>query len=319
MPSFNTPAVSVIIPVRNSGRYFRECLDSVTRQTLQDIEIIIIDDASTDGSDTVAEAYAAQDPRITVIHHTESTGAGPARNDGMAIAKGEYIAFMDSDDLYPAADVLEKLYRTAVEKKANICGGSLYKIDADGNILDMKVPDQYFEKEGWVNYRDYQYDGGFYRFLYRKNFLKENNIIFPVYKRFQDSVFFVKAMDKANLFYALPSYTYSYRKKHKTILWTYQKIKDHLTGVREILTFSSQKEYCRLHYLMSKNILETVRYKINFSLKPLFLFEVIKLITLINRNLLDSENIKNKVQITTLKILYNFILKNKYQSKKHNQ
>ena len=113
MPSFTAPAVSVIIPVRNSGRYFRECLDSVIRQTLHNIEIIIIDDASTDGSDAVAEAYAAQDSRITVIHHNESTGAGPARNDGIALAKGEYIAFMDSDDLYPTADVLEKLYRTS--------------------------------------------------------------------------------------------------------------------------------------------------------------------------------------------------------------
>lgn len=305
MPSFNTPAVSVIIPVRNSGRYFRECLDSVTRQTLQDIEIIIIDDASTDGSDTVAEAYAAQDPRITVIHHTESTGAGPARNDGMAIAKGEYIAFMDSDDLYPTADVLEKLYCTAVDKKANICGGSLYKIDADGNILDRKVPDQYFEKEGWINYRDYQYDGGFYRFLYRKTFLKDNNIIFPAYKRFQDPVFFVKAMDKANLFYALTSYTYSYRIKHKSILWNYEKIKDHLAGIQELLLFSSQKNYCHLHYLMSKNILETVRYKMNFSVKTLVFFEVLKLISIINRHLLSSENHKNQVQVTSIKIIYN--------------
>ena len=132
-----------------------------------------------------------------------------------------------------------------------------------------------------------------------------------MYKRFQDPVFFVKAMDKANLFYSLTSYSYSYRIKHKSILWNYEKIKDHLAGIRELLLFSSQKNLCHLHYLMSKNLLETVRYKINFSLKPLFFFEVIKLITLMNRNLLTSENPKNKVKITSAKIVYNLFLINR--------
>lgn len=304
MPSFSTPAVSVIIPVRNSGRYFRECLDSVTEQTLQDIEIIIIDDASTDGSNAVAEAYAAQDSRITVIHHNESTGAGPARNDGMAIAKGEYIAFMDSDDLYPTADVLEKLYRTAVEKEADICGGSLYKIDADGNILDMKVPDQYFEKEGWVKYRDYQYDGGFYRFLYRKNFLKENNITFPAYKRFQDPVFFVKAMVTAEQFYVVLLYVYAYRKGHKKIIWTYEKTRDYLSGLKEIILLSRDSQLKYLHYLMAKNLLDTIHYRMNLTVKFKLLKYIFILIKHIDWASLKRENKKHKVNISIYKILY---------------
>ena len=135
-----TPAVSVIIPVWNSGKYFRECLDSVVGQTLRNIEILIVDDASTDGSGAVADEYAARDDRITVLHQKKSTGAGPARNVAIAMAKGEYIAFMDSDDLYPSADVLEILYYKATEQNANICGGSLYKIDEEGYILDKNVP-----------------------------------------------------------------------------------------------------------------------------------------------------------------------------------
>lgn len=307
MPSFNAPAVSVIIPVRNSGRYFRECLDSVTRQTLQDIEIIIINDASTDGSDAVAEAYAAQDHRITLIHHNESTGAGPARNDGIAIAKGEYIAFMDSDDLYPAADVLEKLYCTAVEKKANICGGSLYKIDADGNILDMKVPDQYFEKEGWVKYRDYQYDGGFYRFLYRKTFLKENNIIFPLYSSFEDPVFFVKAMIATEQFYALTLYTYIYRKEHKNIVWTYKKIKEHLEGLQKVILISYRYNLEHLHYIMAKNLLETLNHRASFTLKIFLFLKILNIISLINMNILKKENKKNITKVTSKKLLLSAI------------
>lgn len=307
MPSFNAPAVSVIIPVRNSGRYFRECLDSVTRQTLQDIEIIIINDASTDGSDTVAEAYAAQDHRITVIHHTESTGAGPARNDGMAIARGEYIAFMDSDDLYPSANVLEILYNKAIEQHATICGGSLYKIDADGNIIDMRTPDQYFENEGWIQYRDYQYDGGFYRFLYRKSFLKENNINFPAYKRFQDPVFFVKAMVAAKQFYVLLLHTYAYRKEHKHIFWTYKNIKDHLLGVQDIISISKFHNFKRLHYLMVKNLFDTITHKASFFIKISLLFCISKMIRSIDWNIIKEESTKHNVNISISKMLYRYL------------
>ena len=173
------PAVSVIIPVWNSGKYFRECLDSVLSQSLRNIEVLIVDDASTDGSGAVAEEYASRDARITVIHQLSSTGAGPARNRAMAVARGEYIAFMDSDDLYPSNDVLEMLYYKAVEKHADVCGGSLYKIDAEGKLLRKQNSEQIFKKEGWCRYYEYQYDGGFYRFLYRREFLKREHLIFP--------------------------------------------------------------------------------------------------------------------------------------------
>lgn len=298
------PAISVIIPVWNSGRYFKESLDSVLGQTLKNIEVIIIDDASTDGSDVAADAYAARDPRITVIHHKKSTGAGPARNAGMAIARGEYIAFMDSDDRYPSADILEMLYSKAVEQQADICGGSLYKMDADGNISDRRVPGQYFEKEGWIQYRDYQHDGGFYRFIYYKNFLEEHQITFPDYRRFQDPVFFVKAMTKAKYFYALPYYTYAYRKGHKNILWTYEKIRDHLYGLQDILLFSRMHDYSHLHYLMAKNLLDTLGHKINRKIKICFLVIIMKIVKIIDWNMVQSENKVNKTQITFIKILY---------------
>ena len=71
MASHSSPAVSIIIPVLNSRQYFKECLDSVINQTLENIEIIIIDDASTDGSLELAETYANHDPRITIIQHSE--------------------------------------------------------------------------------------------------------------------------------------------------------------------------------------------------------------------------------------------------------
>ena len=302
-----SPAVSVIIPVWNSGKYFRECLDSVLAQTLRNIEILIVDDASTDGSGTVADEYAVRDARITVLHQKKSIGAGPARNTAMAIAQGKYIAFMDSDDLYPSDDVLEILYHNAAKHKANICGGSLYKIDAEGKILDKKIPHQFFTREGWYNYCDYQYDGGFYRFLYRRAFLEERTLRFTSYRRFQDALFFVQTMTEAERFYALTRDSYAYRKEHKSVVWTYEKVRDHLKGLHEIICFSSAHHFNRLHYLMVKNLLDTVNYKMKFYMKIYFILNIIKILKDIDWRIINIENYKNKVNISLFKILCRYI------------
>ena len=300
-------AVSVIIPVWNSERYFQKCLDSVIGQSLKHIEIIIVDDASTDRSGRIADEYAARDSRITVLHQKESIGAGPARNAAMSIAKGEYIAFMDSDDLYPSSDVLETLYRNAVEQKANICGGSLYKINAEDNILDKNVPNQFFIREGWYNYREYQYDGGFYRFLYNRKFLKKHNLKFTNYRRFQDAIFFVTSMTEAKYFYAICKYSYAYRKNHKNIVWTYKNVYDHLNALHSILCFSLVHHFNSLHYLMVKNFLDTINYKMTFFMKFYFIKYIIKILKCIDWNIIKNENYNNNVNISFIKILYRFV------------
>jgi len=90
--------ISVIIPVYNVASYLPACLDSVLAQTYRDIEILVVDDGSTDGSGDVCDDYACKDARVTVIHQ-ENGGPSAARNTGLGIAKGEYIAFIDSDDV----------------------------------------------------------------------------------------------------------------------------------------------------------------------------------------------------------------------------
>ena len=308
MPNTIFPAISVIIPVQNNARYFSECLSSVIMQTLVNIEILIIEDASTDESDAIAKAYADIDLRITIIQHKKTIGAGLARNEGIAMAKGEYIAFLDSDDLYPSEYVLEKLYRAAIEKNANICGGSLYKIDANGNIIDMKIHKQYFETEGWIYYRDYQHDGGFYRFLYRRDFLLKNNIFFPHYRRFQDPVFLVNAMIRAERFYALSFFCYAYRKNHKIIKWTHKKIKDQICALQDILIMSKFNNLGYLHYLMSKNFLDILSHKASKNEKFFLIFEIIKTIKIINWKMIKKENLNQKVKISIFKILYKILI-----------
>lgn len=113
------PKVSVIIPVYNVESYLRQCLDSVMNQTLQDIEIICIDDGSTDGSYAILQAYANKDNRIIVLQQLNS-GAGIARNLGMQVAAGEYLSILDADDFFEP-DMLERGYLQCEKDCADIC------------------------------------------------------------------------------------------------------------------------------------------------------------------------------------------------------
>ncbi len=107
------PCVSVIIPVYNVEKYIHRCVDSVLAQTLDNIEIILVDDGSPDGSPAICDEYAKKDPRVKVIHK-ENGGLASARNAGMKVAAGEYMFFVDSDD-WLEEDGLEILYNKAKE------------------------------------------------------------------------------------------------------------------------------------------------------------------------------------------------------------
>lgn len=206
--------VSVVIPVYNAEKFLRACLDSAAGQTLRETEILCIDDGSTDNSAAVVAQYMEIDPRIRLIRQ-ENSGSGAARNRGIRAAQGEYIAFLDADDYYPEAETLEKLYRAAVQHDVRICGGSFSVVWPDGKVVTRFDSERYwgytFEKDGLWEYRDYQFDFGYHRFLYRREFLLEKGLFFPDYLRYQDPPFFVRAMTAAGSFYALRDVSYRYR------------------------------------------------------------------------------------------------------------
>lgn len=110
--------VSVIVPVFNVKPYLAECLDSIIHQTYTDLQIILIDDGSTDGSGAVCDAYAAKDARIRVVHQ-ENRGLSAARNRGIELATGEYLNFVDSDD-YLLPDCIETLLKLCIEHDADM-------------------------------------------------------------------------------------------------------------------------------------------------------------------------------------------------------
>ncbi|MEG0307066.1 MAG: glycosyltransferase [Clostridium sp.] len=134
------PKISVIVPIYNVEQYLSKCIDSLINQSLKCIEIILIDDGSTDESGVIADEYSRIDNRIVVIHQ-ENSGQGVARNKGIDIAAGEYIGFVDSDD-WIDSDMYEKLYYLAISNCADIgvCSRKIY--DENGVIGSIRYVEE---------------------------------------------------------------------------------------------------------------------------------------------------------------------------------
>ena len=132
------PQLSVIIPVYNTENYLRECLDSIINQTFKDIEIICVNDGSTDGSLTILEEYAQKDNRIVVLHKPNG-GLSDARNAGLDIMRGNYVSFIDSDD-YITCDMIETLLKSAKYNSCEIAVCNMIRFSEKGNTSPFYCP-----------------------------------------------------------------------------------------------------------------------------------------------------------------------------------
>ncbi len=132
--------VSVIVPVYNTEKYLQKCIDSIVNQSYRNIEVILIDDGSTDNSASICDKFAENDNRV-IVFHKDNEGLSVARNFGIDRATGEYILFVDSDD-YIDAMMIEKLHNKIVLDNADISICSFNYIDENGKILDLKAEDK---------------------------------------------------------------------------------------------------------------------------------------------------------------------------------
>lgn len=137
--------VSVIIPVYNVEKYLDRCVQSVLNQTLKEIEIILIDDGSTDSSLTICNKYAEKDSRVQV-YSNKNIGQGLERNFGIKKAIGKYIAFLDSDDQYKE-DALKKLYQKAIENDADIVSGGYADVYSEKIIKEHFLKNEILDNE----------------------------------------------------------------------------------------------------------------------------------------------------------------------------
>lgn len=203
--------LSVIIPVYNTGKYIKRCLDSILSQNIEDVEIICVDDGSTDDSLQILQEYF---DKILIIKQPNS-GSGVARNTALIQAKSEYILFVDSDDwLLPQA--CQKNLDTALKTQAEVIifGGltcSKNKL-RKGSYSVNKIPRKYYNK----TFNKQAFKNDLFRFpstawtkLYKKDFLIRNNIKFQEIFVGQDQIFFIKTMLLACSIYVMPENLYA--------------------------------------------------------------------------------------------------------------
>lgn len=232
--------ISVIIPIYNMENYLSECLDSVIGQTLKDIEIICVDDGSTDGTGSILKEYNQKHSNMITIWQKRK-GVGAARNMGMKNAKGEFFAFMDPDDFYPTNDVLEILYSRAIKNNVKAVGGN-FQINFEG-IQSSYVKNR-FEKDEILRFKDYQNCFGFTAFIYSGEMLKENDIFFPLYVRGQDPIFMLKALTCADKIYVTSKEVYVIRVIDKKVKFNSGNVMcDLAKGLYDVIHFSRQQGY----------------------------------------------------------------------------
>ena len=218
----NEISVSVVIPVYNGELFLKECLDSIVNQTLKSIEIIIIDDGSTDNSKKICENYL-NDARVS-YYYQQNEGLASARQAGIEKSKGEYIGFVDVDD-WLELDMYEKMYTKAKEYSADVVLCNRY-FSSENYKPTKEIPTGYYNREKILTEilpRTLAYIGKYgdkrviswcnWRRIYKKQMLDENNIAFDKrFRRSQDLQLTYESMLCAKGFYNMgDDYLYNVR------------------------------------------------------------------------------------------------------------
>lgn len=208
------PILSVIIPVYNTEKFLAKAIESVLNQTYRDLEVIIINDGSTDGSGEICDRYAQRDNRVYVIHK-KNEGQGVARNLGISCAKGEYITFLDSDD-YIDIDAYKNVIEASIKNDIDINRFVYNQFSTETkheDVLNYEFPEIYndevvirqaalclFSKPIDKHAKDLNWGGSACCAIYRRNLLIDNNIKFPQNSKFvcEDFIFNFYCLQYAN-------------------------------------------------------------------------------------------------------------------------
>ncbi|MGL5253621.1 MAG: glycosyltransferase family 2 protein [Brevinema sp.] len=214
------PKVSIIIPVYNVEKYLPVCLDSAINQTLENIEIIIVNDCSPDNSENIILDYAQKDPRIIYIKHSSNTRQGGARNTGIRAASGEWIYFLDSDD-YISLDILEKITRKCELLGANF--GAFGRRDF-GTFLGEKVSSIYIpssKMDGQIlnQHTISNLNPGPVHKIYKREDLLQHNVFFPENMFIEDWVFhYIYAASVEPTIAVIEDAAYHYRRNSESTM-----------------------------------------------------------------------------------------------------
>lgn len=238
----NNPLISVIVPVYNVEQYINECINSIIDQNYKNLEIILVDDGSTDNSGKICDEYALKDLRIKV-YHKKNGGLSDARNYGLQFTTGDYILFIDSDDFLDL-NMINVLVENAIvnEVDISICGFSKYYgfnniVRCQSTLLNIKIED--------LRRIEYLYDFTHYGVgVWNKLFKKElfQSIIFPIGKFSEDYFVMYKVFYEAKSVFYTSQALYFYRQRKNSITKSKKTKFDILEALEQYVEFAKNIE-----------------------------------------------------------------------------
>ncbi|MBU3159397.1 glycosyltransferase [Clostridium frigoris] len=243
----NRVDVSIIIPVYNVEEFLPKCLDSVINQTIDNKEIIVINDGSTDNCYEILKKYKKKYPELVIINQKNS-GISKTRNAGLKAARGEYIAFVDSDD-FVKADMFEKMYKAATRGNADIviCNYILYKEGQDTQDSNYNEVEG-IDKAGYIDKGDAlkmfllnDIKGYVWNKLHKRELFLDNKISFPDFVVCEDTPVGFLLLANANKIYSMVEPLYYYRQRELSLTRTFsiKSMKDMIDGcyiMRDFIT-----------------------------------------------------------------------------------
>lgn len=233
----STPKITVIIPIYNTEKYLDKCIRSVREQTFNDIEIICVDDCSPDESRVIVEKHMREDERIIFLQHEKNLGLGGARNSAIRIARGEYIASVDSDD-YMQPKMLEKLWAATDNGLFDIVSCGFNHVDEMGSILSStKHKNAQFSKDEINIFKTLP--PAFWNKLWRTSLYTDNQIFFPNHDYYEDMSTTPRILSKANSIKVINDKLYNYLYRSESITGSYgdKYVIDYFKGFEIILEF----------------------------------------------------------------------------------
>jgi len=202
--------VSIIVPVYNTEKYLERCLNSLIHQTLKEIEIICIDDGSTDSSKSILEKFASADNRIKILNQ-ENEGPSVARNNGINCANGEYIGFVDSDD-YISENFFELLYNNAKKYNTDVACGEIERPNSRKHkkFLTLKNIKVYHNANDKYKACDIPRKNYIWNKIYKRSSLIDSKIVFEPHITFEDLLWTHRVINELNTLVTVPKAIYYY-------------------------------------------------------------------------------------------------------------
>ena len=212
--------ISVIVPIYKVESYLDRCVRSIVEQTYENLEIILVDDGSPDNCPAICDAWAEKDSRIRVIHK-ENGGLSDARNAGLAVATGEYVSFIDSDDQI-APEFLARLYDAMVKTGAEVAECATDYVDEDGNVLRLRKAADMPEMGKMEALRRLVMENGVYQTVWNKLYRRDviDGILFAVGKLNEDEFWTYRVLDRIEKLAIISEPLYHYLQRGSSIIGT---------------------------------------------------------------------------------------------------